>query len=329
MIFGSQLFRDDRILDAFANLVADELREQFIGLLVAHNVAEIAEPFGKSRVRPQLLEPVLPFFRSHVEDRPRIEVVDKPGEGFARSFENFRIAGFDFGLGLRIDRPVAQGRAIIRRALEDRQMANLLGDFRDELNRRGARADDADAFAGELDAFLGPSRGMKRLALEALDRGKAGDVLRGKDTDCRDEESCPYAGSILEPDFPVISLFIVGSCSDSGVESDVAAQVEFIRHVIEVALVLRLAGKVLLPIPLLQELLRKRVTVAVTLGIESRARVTIPGPCAAHSAASLVNPHREPESTQTNQLIQSGNPGANDDRVKLFDWPRVRCRRGL
>src|ERR1700730_15731642 len=329
MIFGSQLFRDDRILDAFANLVADELREQFIGLLVAHNVAEIAEPFGKSRVRPQLLEPRLPFFRSHIEDRPRIEVVDKPGEGFARSFENFRIAGFDFGLGLRIDRPVAQGRAIIRRALENRQMANLLGDFRDELNCRGARADDTDAFAGELDAFLGPSRGVKRLALEALDPGKAGDVLRGKDTDGRDEESCPCAGAILEPDFPVISLFIVSGCRNRGVESDVAAQVEFIRHVVEVALVLRLAGEELLPIPLLQEFFRKRVTIAVTLGIETCPWVAVPVPCAAHSTASLVNPHGEPESPQTNQLIQSGNPGAYDDRVKLLGWTLIRCRRGL
>ena len=72
-------------------------------------------------------------------------------------------------------------------------MANLLGDFRDELDRRRARADHANAFAGEVDAFLGPSSGVKRLALETLDPGKAGDVLRGKNPDRRDEEPRPCA----------------------------------------------------------------------------------------------------------------------------------------
>src|SRR5271168_5225606 len=162
-------------------------------------------------------------------------------------------------------------------------MANLLGDFGDELDRGRARADDADAFAGEVDAFLGPSGGMKRLALETLDPGKAGYVLRGKDPDGRDEESRPCAGAILEPDFPVISLFIEGGCGHSGVEPDLAAQVKFIRHIIEVALVLRLAGEMLFPIPLLQQLFRKRVTIGVTLGVETRARVAIPVPGAADS----------------------------------------------
>jgi hypothetical protein len=111
-------------------------------------------------------------------------------------------------------------------------MANLLGYFRDELNRRGPRADHGDAFAGEVDALLGPSSGVKRLAFEALDPGKAGDVLRGKDPDRRDEEPRPCPGAIVEPDFPVIFRFIVDGCTDSDVEPDVAAQLEFIRHVV-------------------------------------------------------------------------------------------------
>ena len=229
--------------------------------------------------------------------------MDKAGEGFAGPFENFRIAGFDFCLSLGIDRTVAQRRAKIRRALEDRQMADLLGDFRDELDCRGARANHADAFAGKVDPFLGPSSGVKRLALETLDPGKAGDVLRGKNPDCRDEEPRPCASAIVDPDFPVIFLFIVDGRIDSDVEPDVATEVEFIRDVVEVALVLRLAGEVLLPIPLLQEFFRKRVTIAVTLGIETRARIAVPIPGPANSATRLVDPHREAEVPQTNQLI--------------------------
>jgi hypothetical protein len=107
MVFGNQLFRYGWVLDAFSNLVANELREQLIGLLFGQDVVEIAEPFGKTWLLPQFLELCLAFLRSHLENRPRIEVVDKAGEGFARSLEDCRIVGFDLGLSFGIYRPVA------------------------------------------------------------------------------------------------------------------------------------------------------------------------------------------------------------------------------
>jgi hypothetical protein len=151
----------------------------------------------------------------------------------------------------------------------------------------------------------------------------------GEYSDCRDEESRACAGAIVEPDLPTIFPFIEAGCGDIGVERDVAPQVKLVGYVVEVALVLRLPGKVLLPIPLLQQFLRKRVTIAVTLGIETRARVAVPIPCPAHSAACLENPNRQPELPKTNQLEQSGNPSADDDRVELPDGSRLGGRRGL
>ena len=47
-------------------------------------------------------------------------------KGFVALFEDFGVACLDLALGLWIDRRIAQWRAVIRRALEDRKMADVL-----------------------------------------------------------------------------------------------------------------------------------------------------------------------------------------------------------
>ena len=79
----------------------------------------------------------------------------------------------------------------------------------------------------------------------------------------------------------------------------------------------------LFPVPFLQEFLRERISIGVTLGVETTSRVAIPIPGAAHSTTVLEDPHREPELTQTVQLIQPGNPGADDDHVKLLELKKA------
>ena len=63
-------------------------------------------------------------------------------------------------------RPVAVGQDPRRGALEDVHLADLVGDPRDELDRRGAGADDRDALAGEVVVVV-PLRRVERRALEA------------------------------------------------------------------------------------------------------------------------------------------------------------------
>jgi len=130
----------------------------------------------------------------------------------------------------------------------------------------------------------------------------------------------------------VILGLVVDRRGDARIELDVPAQVKLVRYIIEVALVLRLAGIMLFPVPFLQEFLRERISVGVTFGVERASRIAILIPGAAHSTTILEGPHREPELTQTVQLIQPGNPGADDNRVELLDllgqW-RAGCRRLL
>ena len=165
----------------------------------------------------------------------------------------------------------------------------------DELDGGGAGADDRHALAGEVHFFLRPSRGVKRLALEAVDPRKWRCIPGGQDADRRDEKLRPGALAILQLDLPAIRLLVVDRRGDPRIELDVLAQVELVRHIIEVAFVLRLAGIMFLPVPFLQQFLRPRIAVGFTLGIEAAAGVAVPIPGAAHAAAILKAPHREPE----------------------------------
>ena len=54
-----------------------------------------------------------------------------------------------------------------RRALEDVELADDLGELGHDLHRSGTGADDADALALEVDVVV-PARGVERLALERL-----------------------------------------------------------------------------------------------------------------------------------------------------------------
>src|SRR5215510_9796700 len=112
-------------------------------------------------------------------------------------------------------------------------------------------------------------------------------------------------------------------------EPNVPAQVELVRHIVEVALVLRLTRIIFFPVPFLQEFLRERIPVGITLGVEARPGVAVPIPGATHATPRLEDLDRKPAFTQTVQRIQPCYPGTDDNDVKLFDlldWPGIGCR---
>ena len=179
--------------------------------------------------------------------------MDEATKGRAAFLEDFRIAFFDLPLGVRVYRAVSQGRAVVRRALKDGQLADLLGDLGDELDCGRPGADDRHPLAAEVPAFFGPLGGMEALALEAVASDKIRDVRRRQDSDGGDEKARPCPLAIVGLDLPAGGSLIIRGSGDTGAELDVAAQVEFIRYVVEIALGLRLGGEVLAPVPLLQE----------------------------------------------------------------------------
>ena len=94
-----------------------------------------------------------------------------------------------------------------------------------------------------------------------------------------------------------------------------AAQVEPVRHVVDVLQNFRLGGVPLGPVPFLLELVRERVRVVHALDVAARARVAVPVPGAADALARLEDPHREPEPAQAVEHVEPREPGTHDDRV--------------
>ena len=71
------------------------------------------------------------------------------------------------------------------------------------------------------------------------------------------------------------------------------------------------------PVPLLQQLFRKRIAVGPAFGIEARARVSVPVPGAADIAAVLEHQRLKTEFAQLVELVETGNAGTDDDSVKI------------
>src|SRR5882724_8406863 len=90
---------------------------------------------------------------------------------------------------------------------------------------------------------------------------------------------------------------------------------------VQIALGLGLSGEVLLPVPFLQEFLRKGVAIGPALRIEAGAGIAVPVPGAADAGAGLEHPHLEAEFTQLIALVEAGNTRADDERVEIR--PRI------
>ena len=103
----------------------------------------------------------------------------------------------------------------------------------------------------------------------------------------------------------------------AGRELDVAAQVEAVGDVVDVAQDLGLRGVALGPLPLLLQLVGERVGVVHALDVAARARIAVPVPGAADAVARLEDARRQPEPAQAVEHVEPGEPRADDDRVDV------------
>ncbi len=199
----------------------------------------------------------------------------------------------------------------------------------DGLYARRAGTDHRDALTLEANRFLRPVMGVAGLATERLDAGD-GRHGRGREhADSGDQQASRVAPAVLQDDVPAARVLLVVCSGHPALELDVAAQIELVGDIVEIALGLRLAREVLLPIPLLQQFRRKGVAVGPAFGIEARAGIAVPVPGAADPGAALERAHPEPEFAQLIELIEAGNAGADDDSVEIqgcFRWSSVRNR---
>ena len=232
---------------------------------------------------------------------------------------NLRVGRLPLALGLRGHLRVATRRTVVGSALEDGEMADFRGDFGDELHCGRTGSNHRDALPRKVDVFLWPAGGMKRFPRKALYALKRWGIASRQEADGRDEKLRLGAPAACQLDLPALCFLVVDRRLDSRIELDVFAQVEFVRHIVEIFFVLRLAGIMLLPIPLLQQFFRPRIAVGLALGIEAAAGVAIPIPRAAHAVSILIAAYREPKLPQAVELIQAGHPGTDDNRVIVLN----------
>ena len=132
----------------------------------------------------------------------------------------------------------------------------------------------------------------------------------------------------IKCDCPALRGFIEMRADDAAIELDMAAQIEAVRHMLQIAECFGLRGEMLAPAPFLQQLIGKGIAIGVAFRIKARAGVAIPIPGAAQITAGLEHLDRIAKLPQAIQLIEAGNAGADDDHIGLGQGRAGVCRHG-
>ena len=241
------------------------------------------------------------------------EAVDRRVERLADRLE----IGPQLRLLVGRDRRVVERRAPVGRALEDGQRRDLVGDDRDHLDAARSGADHGDALAREVDGRCRPPARVVRLAAEVLAPGHVWVERHREHAGGGDQESSVVLGAVGGDHGPRRRGVVPGGGGDLDAEPHVATEVEPVDHVVEVALGLGLLGEVLLPHPLVEEVLREQVGVGVALRVEPGPGVPVPIPGAPHAVARLEQRRREPLLERAVQLVDAGDAGADDQLLDV------------
>ena len=170
---------------------------------------------------------------------------------------------------------------------------------------------------------MGPGAGVVPLASEAVQTVEGRSIGDGEapgrhDAIARAEARVPSSVAMRQHPAASSKVASVTVCA----EPDVPAEVEPVRHMLQVAQDLGLRGEALAPAPLLLERIGELVRILDAVEVAAGARVTVPVPGAAHPAALLQDTHREPHRAKPMEHVEPGEAGADHDRIE------VRHRRG-
>src|SRR5205807_2507648 len=151
--------------DGGLDLGAEELGGRVVGVLAGEQVRK-RRVEAEAAAAPAALVRALPLFRRHLEGRLVVALDDEADARLAGLAPELRVARLHLPLVFRIQGGVSRRDAEVRGPLEDEEAGRLPGDDRDRLDGGGARADDADPLAGEVDTFVRPVARVMPRALE-------------------------------------------------------------------------------------------------------------------------------------------------------------------
>ena len=215
----------------------------------------------------------------------------------------------DAGVG-----PVVARHHVRRGALVDVEVADLLLDRRDDLDRRRAGADHRDPLARQVDVVV-PAGGVEHLALEGLDALDLGQLRLREAAGAADHRAggVRAAGRLHHPALPGV---VPGRVLGEGVEDEPVQGAGPLGHPLDVGLDLRLRGEGPRPVGVGREGVRVELARHVAL----RAGVGVVAPGAADVVALLD--HHEVGLTgllELDRRTEPGEAGPDDQVVDLAD----------
>jgi hypothetical protein len=171
--------------------------------------------------------------------------------------------------------------------------------------------------AGHVDRLVRPLRGVQDPPGEGGQTGQVRPLRRRQVADRPDQEPGFPAPARLGLHTPAITLTLPVAPRDPLAQVHVAAQVEPVGDVLDVAEDLRLSGVALRPAPFLFQLGGERVGIVVALDVAPGTRVPVPVPDAADVVPRLEDGDPHSLGPQGVQRPQAGEPGADDDHVEV------------
>src|SRR6185437_13856320 len=118
-------------------------------------------------------------------------------------------------------------------------------------------------------------------------------------------------------DLPACTGIIEVGADDARVELDIAAQIEAVGDVVDVAQNLSLTGIALSPAPFLLQLVGERVGVLHALDVATRPWIAVPAPRPADVGAGLEGAGTKAELTKPVERVQPGQTRTNDHDVNV------------
>ena len=261
-----------------------------VRLRIEQQVGVVTRQLREAGAVPHLLVERPPLFARIVEGRAIVRRVQEPAHRRVQRLAYRFEVGAQPSLLVGSDRRVVERRAPVGGALVHRQRRDFSGDGRNQLNATRSGPDDGDALAREVDGVRRPQSGVVRLPAKVVAPRYVREVRHRQDAGRGNEESCSELCAVVDDDCPQAFRFVVSRRRHHGVEPDVAAKVEAVDDVIEVALGFRLFARSALATPT-RRTARSRTNRRTC---SSRSRTARPG---SDSSTRCRRRHRRPRAT--------------------------------
>jgi hypothetical protein len=237
-------------------------------------------------------------------------------EPVAHLLPDILVVGFDRRNEIGRHRTIARWNAILRSALEDRQMPALGSNGGDKLDTRRAGADHGHTLVPEIDAAPWPIGGVNNLALKLLTTGNIGQIDSREQPERGDQKLTAQHLPLIRAHFPTVRIFVVMRTGDGRPELHVASQVEAIGYVLEIGQDFRLFGIAILPAPFVPQVGIERIAVDKALDVRARTRISVPVP-RAPDAIRLVDETSAQSHLidETMQGVEAAKSGSDNDDV--------------